>query len=297
MRRSLVSVLVLGLHVGAACSDDTSSGADDDTVDVVAAFYPLAEAVERVGGPRVDVENLTPAGAEPHDLELTPDDVDAIEDAGLVVVMGDDFQPALEDAADARDGTTLEVLDALGVEAGDGETLDPHVWLDPVLMRDVVGAVTAALIEADPDGRAGYEADARAYVDELDELDQEFAAGLADCDQDRLVTSHDAFGYLAARYGLSVEGVAGLSPDAEPDPARLAELADLAEDEGVTTIFTETLVSPDIAETLAREAGGLQTAVLNPLEGLTEDEIDAGDDYLSVMRANLETLREGLGCS
>ncbi len=112
-----------------------------------------------------------------------------------------------------------------------------------------------------------------------------------------MVTSHDAFGYLAARYGLEVEGIAGLSPDAEPDPARLAELADLAEEEGVTTIFTETLVSPDIAETLAREAGGLQTAVLNPLEGLTEDEVDAGDDYFSVMRANLETLRQGLGCT
>jgi zinc transport system substrate-binding protein len=322
----LIPAVVIAL-LAAACGDDSSSdagGADGDTMQVVAAFYPLAEVVERVGGDRVDVENLTPAGAEPHDLELTPDDVDAIEDAGLVVVMGNGFQPAVEEASEARDGTTLSVLGELPIDAegrvvadeheegeegeeateegeeehaDEGDALDPHVWLDPVLMHDLVGVVTAALVEADPDGRAEYEANAEAYAAEVNALDEEFAAGLAACEQRLLVTSHDAFQYLADRYDLEVEGIAGLSPDAEPDPARLAELADLAVDEGVTTIFTETLVSPDIAETLAREAGGLQTAVLNPLEGLTEDEVDAGDDYLSVMRANLETLRQGLGCT
>jgi len=128
-------------------------------------------------------------------------------------------------------------------------------------------------------------------------LDDDLAAGLAECTSRTILTSHDAFGWLASRYDLEQHGVAGLEPDAEPDPDRLADLADLAEREGVTTVFTETLVSPRVARTLAREAGGLRTAVLDPLEGLDEERIESGDDYLSVMRDNLAALRKALGCT
>jgi zinc transport system substrate-binding protein len=258
---------------------------------VVAAFYPVAWAVGQVGGSRVAVTNLTPAGAEPHDLELTPKQLDTLLDADVAVVMGDDFQPAVERAADQRDGTTVHLLDRLPVRAG-----DPHVWLDPVLMRRVVAQVRAALTKADPAGKARYARNATALDAELTALDRRYRDGLATCTRDEIVTAHDAFGYLARRYGLHQEGVAGLAPDSEPDAKRLAQLSDLVTREGVTTVFTESLLSPRIADTLARETG-VRTEVLNPLEGLTDGERGRGDDYLSVMDANLAKLRVALGCT
>jgi zinc transport system substrate-binding protein len=268
MMRWLVVPAVLWAALCAA--SPAGAGGGGDRIDVVAAFYPLAEAVRQVGGDRVDVSDLTPAGAEPHDRELDTDDVDAILDAELAVVLGEGFQPAVEDAADQRDGPTLHLLDEIDRGRRDD---DPHVWLDPVRYRRVVALVADALADAD------------------------FAAGLAECRIRTILTAHDAFGWLARRYDLEQHGVAGLEPDAEPDPDRFADLADLAEREGVTAVFTETLVSPRIARTLAREAGGLRTAVLDPLEGLDDERIEAGDDYVSVMRDNLAQLRKALGCT
>lgn len=286
---SAVLVGVLAGPVGARAS----VGASPARVDVVAAFYPLAEAVRQVGGRYVHVVDVTPAGVEPHDLELTTDQVDRIQDARLVVVLGDDFQPALEKAARDRDGATLVVVDHLRSETND----DPHVWLDPARMRDIVDAVQAALTKVAPKHAKVFALRAARFDAQLSRLDVEFSVGLARCERRLLVTAHEAFGYLASAYALSQRGVAGLSPDAEPDPKRLAELADLARDEGVTTIFTEELVPPKVAETLAREAGGLKTEVLNPLEGLTDEQRARGDGYVSVMRDNLEKLRTALGCS
>jgi zinc transport system substrate-binding protein len=310
MRRIMMATLAAAVLL-TGCSDD-GTASDGEQVTVVASFYPLAFIAEAVGGDDVAVTDLTPAGAEPHDLELTPDQVDEILDADVAVVMGNGFQPAVEETAEDRDGETLLVLGALPIDAegkvveeegGEGEppaeedVLDPHVWLDPLLMSEMTVAVTDALIEADPDHADTYERRARELERRLYVLHAEFEGGLSDCERDTIVTAHDAFGYLADRYALAQEPIAGISPDEEPSPERLAELSDLAEDLGVTTIFTESLVSPEIAETLAREAGGLETAVLNPLEGLTEEEIAAGDDYVSVMEANLEELRAALGCA
>jgi zinc transport system substrate-binding protein len=292
-RRWVGAAALLALSAGlAACND--GDGDRSSSVDVVAGFYPVAWVAERVGGDRVSVEDLTPAGVEPHDLELAPPQVDDVLDADLVVVMGDGFQPAVEDAAGARDEPTLELLEELPTDELAED--DPHVWLDPVLMGEVVAAVEAALVDVDPDGEATYRRNAEELTADLRGLDEAYRVGLANCERDLVVTAHDAFGYLTDRYGLRNEGVAGLSPEAEPDARRLAELSDLSRREGVTTVFTEELVSPEIAETLAREAGGLRVAVLSPLETLDADERDAGADYISVMEANLDKLRTALGC-
>jgi zinc transport system substrate-binding protein len=260
---------------------------------VVAAAYPLAWAAHQVGGRRVAVQNLTPAGAEPHDLELSTAQRDAVEDADVVLVLGEGFQPAVEAAASRRDGITVAVLERLRL----GAAHDPPVWLDPRLMIDIVDEVADALRTAHPGARAAFARRAAATNDTLAALDRRYRDGLADCRQDTIVTSHEAFGHLAEAYGLRQEGVAGIAPDAEPDPRRLGELADLVRERGITTVFTEELVSPRIAQTLAREAGGVRTAVLNPLEGLTARELRAHDDYVSVMDANLVTLRTALECA
>ena len=210
----------------------------------------------------------------------------------------------MEDIAADRDGPTLNVLKALPinagdkkVEEGDATALDPHVWLDPVLYQSVVDAIASALSKVDPDHAADYTANAVAYNAKLATLNTEYETGLANCSRQLLVTAHEAFGWLTQRYGLTPEGIAGISPDAEPNPQRLADLTDLVEKKGVTTIYTEDLVSPKVARTLAREAGGLKTATLNPLEGLTAKQIKAGATYISEMQDNLQAIQKGLGCS
>jgi zinc transport system substrate-binding protein len=283
-----VAVAVALALIAGACGRSGPPAASG-RVTVVASFYPLAEAAMKVGGDRVDVINLTPPGVEPHDLELTPDRIAQIQEADVVLYLGGGFAPAVEQAvADAR-GSTVDLL------AGIGHPGDPHVWLDPVRYRTMVDRTERALAKASPQDAERFAADAQAFEAQLADLDREYRAGLARCARRVIVTSHEAFGYLAERYGLVQQAIAGLAPDVEPTPDRLAELAALVRDEGVTTIFTEELVSPKVAETLAREAG-VKTAVLNPLEGLTDQEVAAGADYITVMRQNLRTLQAALGC-
>lgn len=225
--------------------------------------------------------NLTPAGAEPHDLELTPREVADVQGASLVLYLGGGFQPALEEAVERSDVKAIDVLQA--AEPRDG---DPHVWLDPVRFAQVVERIGTAL---------GREGPSRELASRLRALDAEYRAGLADCERRELVTTHDAFGYLAERYGLEPIPIAGTAPEAEPSPRDLEAVSELVEEHGATTVFTEPLLSPEIGETVAREAG-VRTAVLDPLEGLNDEQLDRGEDYFTVMRANLAALREGLGC-
>ena len=297
---ALVGV-VLAVGLLGACGGGGGDDGAPGRLTIVASFYPLAEAAGRIAGEDGEVVNLTPAGTEPHDLELSPAQVDRLQAADLVVYMGQGFQPALEDVVERRRGPKLDVagelpLDRASVpEGGDGGDLDPHFWLDPTLMAKAVESIEKALARAQPRSRAELERNGAAYRAELQELDREYAQGLATCQRRELVTSHAAFHYLARRYGLVQEPIAGVSPEAEPDPQRLAAIADLVRRRGVTTIFSETLASPEVSRTIARETGA-KTAVLDPIEGLGEDQLARGASYSGVMRENLATLREALGC-
>jgi zinc transport system substrate-binding protein len=255
---------------------------------VVASFYPLAWVAEHVAAPGTQVVDLAPAGAEPHDLELTPRDLETLQDADLVLYLGHGFQPAVERAVEGRSGPSLDLLAKQRLRPGgeQGGTADPHVWLDPGRLAQMTTAVGGALHRRQA---------AREVAASLRALDREFRNGLAHCRQHEIVTSHAAFGYLADRYGLEQVALTGLSPEAEPSPQELERLVDDVRRTGATTVFSETLVSPRLAETIAREAGAA-TAVLDPIEGLTKEEVDGGEDYLSRMRWNLATLRKALGC-
>ncbi|MBM7078429.1 metal ABC transporter substrate-binding protein [Micromonospora humida] len=298
---------LLVLTGGTACSTE-GAGADPDRVDVVAAFYPLQFVAERVGGDAVTVTNLAKPGAEPHDLELNPRQVGQVSEAELVFYLKG-FQPAVDEAvaqnaADrAFDVTTVAPLrdataDGHDHEGEDGHAeesggKDPHLWLDPTRLATVADRLAERLAVVDPDRAADYTTRARTLRGELEKLDTEYAAGLKTCQRREIVVSHAAFGYLAERYQLEQIGLTGLTPDTEPAPQRLAEVAREAREHRATTIFFETLVSPKVAETIAAEVGA-KTAVLDPIEGLSAD---GGGDYLSVMRTNLTTLRTALGCS
>jgi zinc transport system substrate-binding protein len=300
--RSLgVGLLVAGLLAASCSSERDPGGSTDGAISVVTAFYPLQEAAERVGGSRVAVTNLTPPGIEPHDLELTPQAVADIQSADVVFYLGEGFQPAVADAVDGAEGVTVDLLaDLPTVEppagvAEPGLIVDPHVWLDPALYGQMVAGVEGGLAQADPSGATAFRSNAKTFTGELEALANEFNRGLASCERNTIVTNHAAFGYLAAAYGLVQEAISGLAPDAEPSAQRLAALKDLVEREGVSTVFTEDLVSPKVAETLATEAG-VTTEVLHTLEGLSQEEQAAGADYASQMRENLQRLQVALGC-
>lgn len=310
---SLLVVAVLGLAACGSSSSETAGGSggtgpssDDGKLQLVASFYPLQYAAERVGGDGVTVANLTKPGAEPHDLELNPQDVAAVADADLVVYLSG-FQPSVDDAVASEagdrafDAAPAARLDLTGVDeehadegTADEGTADPHFWLDPTRLADVGDALADRLAKADPDQADTFTANAAAFRKDLEALDAELEAGLSSCANTDIVTSHQAFGYLAQRYGLTQVGIAGLSPEAEPDAATIARVADFVTENKVATIYYETLVSPAVAETVAAETGAA-TAVLDPIEGISD--ASAAQDYLGVMRANLESLKAGQPCS
>lgn len=324
MRRTMLTLPAAGLLAAslAACGDGP---AEAEGLDVVAAFYPLAFAAEQVGGEHVDVTNLTPAGQEPHDLELQPSDIAAIEAADHIVYL-EGFIPQVDAAiAEYAPDKALEVgsvvdridyddTEALEEDHDHGETGeadhaeeeedhdhdhaeggDPHIWLDPIRYAAVGEAIAEALTGVDEANAEDYTAGAESFTAALAELDAEFTEGLADRASDDIVTSHAAFGYLADRYGLHQIAIAGLSPDQEASSQRMAEIAHFVEAHGVTTVFFETLASSAIADTIAAETGA-RTAVLNPLEGLTEADGENAD-YFSVMRDNLAALQTALGAA
>jgi zinc transport system substrate-binding protein len=312
-RAALAAAVTLLALATAGCGDGAAgAGADTGRVEMVTAFYPLQFVAQRVGGDAVAVSNLTKPGAEPHDLELNPQQVGDISEAGLVVYLKG-FQPAVDEAVaqqagdrafdiaavepllDAAAGAHEHDGEAEGEEHAEEETggKDPHVWLDPTRLATIGDRLAERLGQVDTARAADYTARAQALRADLDKLDKEYAAALATCQRREIVTSHTAFGYLATRYKLEQVGISGLTPEAEPSPQRLAAVAEEAREHKATTIFFETLVSPKTAETIAQEVGA-KTAVLDPLEGLPEA---GGGDYLSVMRTNLTTLTAALGCS
>ena len=275
----ILALTVPGLAVGCGGSDGHSSSRET----VVASFYPLAFAAEQVGGEAVSVENLTPPGAEPHDLEVSPSDVGKIKSADLVLLLGHGFQPQLEDAA----GSGPEVVALLDTAALDlHPDGDPHVWLDPIRYMKIVDRIGVVLRRPAAVSR---------LLARLRKLDKDYRRGLADCARRDIVTSHEAFAYLAERYGLNQIAVTGLNPEAEPTPQALQQTVDVVRASDATTVYFERLVSPRLAETVARETS-TKTAVLDPIEGLTDTERKQGDDYFTLMRANLHALQTGLGC-
>jgi len=315
--RSSTRAVVAGATALAAltlvgCGGSTASGSGDGKLDVVTSFYPLEFIARSVGGDAVHVTTLTAPGVEPHDLELTPKQVGHVATANLVVYEKG-LQPAVDEAIDQNakdagfDVAPAAQLEATGADfeehqepggaapaAHTEDALDPHFWLDPVRYAEVVNAVTEKLVATDSAHAEGYHARAKTLLAEIGKLNTDFKTGLADCRLKTFVTSHQAFAYLAKRYGLTMVGIAGFTPDAEPTPARIKEVQDIVKAQQVTTIFYEELVSPKVAETIARDVG-VQTAVLSPIEGLSD--ANSQETYLTLMRQNLRELQKANSCA
>jgi len=311
----ITGLVALVLPLGACSTDGAEAGASRP---VVTSFYPLQYATQQIVGGTTPVTVLTKPGAEPHDLELAPQDIGGMTKARLVIY-SDGFQPAVDEAVglvdpakvlDVADVAKLtltspeegteegtEEADPAGTHAHDGHDHaadDPHFWLDPSRYGAVAEAISARLSADDPANATTYKKNTARFVEKLSELDDEMRVGLERCRIKQLVTSHSAFGYLAARYGFQQRGITGISPEGEPSGAALKAVGDLVASAGVTTIYQEALVEPHFADTVAASTGA-KVATLDPIEGITSS--SAGSDYFEVMRSNLVTLREGQECS
>ncbi|MCX4732195.1 metal ABC transporter substrate-binding protein [Streptomyces sp. NBC_01363] len=305
---AVAGAVVLGLTALTACSSsDAADRKNGDKLDVVASFYPMQFLAEQIGGKHVSVTTLTRPGLEPHDLELSPRQIGGLTDADFILYLKG-IQPAVDDAIDQSgakhvvDASKLTTLEDHGTETGGDEHghehhgdeagADPHIWLDPVKYAEVAKGVGASLEKTDPAHAADYRKNTDALVTKLDGLNTAYANGLKNTATKTFITTHSAFGYLAERYGLTQEGIAGVDPEAEPSPARISEIHTVAEKNKVTTVFFETLASDRTASTLAKDTG-LKTDVLDPLEGITGK--SKGADYIEVMQSNLAALQKALG--
>lgn len=320
-RSRLPAVLALASATTVTLAGCSSAGGPEsdgaDRLSVVASFYPLEWLSQQVAGDLATVTSLTPPGAEPHDYELTPQDVAEVSEADVVVHLST-LQPSVDAAVeaqggdrgfDAADSADLDLVFAAGEDHEHGEdeehaddehaeeegaVTDPHFWHDPMRMAAVGDALAETMGEADEANADTYAANAADLREQLTALDDEFRTGLATCASRDIVTSHSAFGYLAEAFDLHQVGISGLAPDEEPAPSALTDATAFVREHGVSTIYFETLVSPAVAETVARETGA-ETRQLDPIEGLTDD--SQGDDYLELMRANLASLQAGQQCS
>lgn len=278
--------LLLAAVLLAAPLSACGAASSDARPTVVTSFYPLQFVVDQLAGDHVRVLNLTAPGVEPHDLELKPRQVGELADADLVVYESK-LQPAVDQSVEqnAKD-QSLDVAPDVDLEKG-----NPHFWLDPLRLAKAAQVIERRLAEVDPEHADTYAANLTTLDATLTGLDDDFTAGLKSCERDVIVTSHDAFGYWR-KYGMQSAPIAGLSPDAEPSAAHLDQLRSLIRSDHVTTVFSETLASPKMADVLSHDLG-LSSAVLDPIEGIRKG---SPADYVSIMHANLAALQKANGC-
>ncbi|MEJ8304545.1 metal ABC transporter solute-binding protein, Zn/Mn family [Saccharibacillus sacchari] len=325
VRRLAIGLALVALLVLSACGRSSTGTIVEGKVNVVTTFYPIYEFASAIGGEDANVINLLPTGVEPHDWTPRGQDIVNTSKAQLFFYNGaglegwvPDFLKGLDSDSEVKavevsqgvdliltteddghnHGATEEDHDHEGEEhsedehaeeSADAKHTDPHTWVSPKSALIMAGNIRDSLVEADPEHKAGYDERYEALADKLTQLDAEFTEKLSPLTNKEIVVSHQAFGYLARDYGLSQHAIMGLSPDAEPRAQDMLNLAKLVKEEGIRYIFFEELVSDKLAKTLADEAG-VETLVLNPVEGLTEQQAKDGDDYFSLMQKNLQNL-------
>jgi len=297
---SVTTIIVLALLGFIIFNLQKNPNNETGKIKISASFYPVYFLAQQIAGDKADVYNITPAGAEPHDYEPTAQDMAKIENSKMIVLNGGGLEAWGDNVKQnsgnkavivvAGEGLTTKII----VEENNKRT-DPHIWLSPVLAKEMANKILAGFIQIDTENKEYYQANAQTLISKLKNLDNEYKQGLADCKNSNIITSHSAFGYLASAYGLEQVSVTGLSPDAEPSAQQLAEVVKFARDNNVKYIFFESLVSPKISDTIANEIGA-KTLVLNPIEGLTNEEILQGKDYFSEMENNLANLKTALEC-
>ena len=297
----IVIVAILGIATTLVYITYKPETSDQSKLNVTASFYPIYDFAKNIGGDKVNVTNITPAGSEPHDYEPSPAEIIKAQQSDVFIYNGagmegwvDNFlNDYSEEKVIVKANNNIEMI-SLGDSEVSEFSMDPHFWLDPVLAIDIVENIKNGFIEADPTNQLFYEENAETYKTKLKELDADFVSTFDNCTDKVFLTAHKAFSYIAKRYDLEALSIAGISPDEEPSPAKLAELTDIVKNRNIKYVFFESLTSPKIAETIASETGA-KTEVLDPIEGLTDEEQQT-KDYIIIQRENLEKLKESFTC-
>lgn len=275
----------------------SSNSKQTNKITVTASYYPLYDFVKNIGKNKVEVVNITPAGSEPHDFEPSAKQLAFAYNSNVFIYNGAYLEPWADDFLKDYKNTTVKSSNNISlIKLEENSNLyDPHFWLDPVAAIKIVDNILAGLIKASPENESYFTNNANAYKDKLTTLDKSFKEGLSSCQTDTAITSHEAFSYLSKQYKINLVSISGIDPSVEPDASKLAEISDLVKSKGIKYIFFESLVSPKLAETIASETGA-KTAVLDPIEGFSEEDQQKGDDYINVQQRNLQNLKTALEC-
>jgi len=317
IKTGIVTIACLAFITGCSsketATEKNNQSAGETKLHVVTTFYPMYEFTKNIAGDLATVDLLIPSNTEPHEWEPSPKDMANIQSADLLVYNSPYFEtwvPKVEDSL-GKNKKTLFIEASKGIALMEGTTedehegatdekehghyhaMDPHVWLSPALAQKEVETITAALVKKDPKNKEVYQKNSQKYIQQLKDLDQSYRDSLKEYVGTEIITQHAAFGYLTKEYGLKQVPIAGLSPEEEPSPARLAELKTFAQDHNLHTIYFEELASQKVAQTLASEIGA-KTKVLHTLEGLSKEDRDKGLNYIEVMKNNLMSLVETL---
>lgn len=303
-----LSTAIVGCSKLDESNNTNSNKKQDKSLKIVTTFYPMYDFTKNVIGSNGKVDVLIPAGTEPHDFEPTPKDIAKIENADVFVYNSESMETWVPKVLKNLDNKNIKVVDASkGISLMEGTAeeedkhadkeqehpMDPHVWLNPILAQKEVENIKQAVIEVDSTRKQDYEKNADQFTTKLKDLDNEFRTTLGNAKHKEFVTQHAAFGYLAKEYGLTQIPIAGLAPDQEPSPAKLAELQKYVKDNNIKIIYFEEIASPKVAKALADETGA-NTVVLSPIEGITKDEQAKGIDYISYMKKNLDALKQSI---
>jgi len=295
IRITIAALLIVAIAVLLFFTTRQSPQVSQAKLKVTATYYPLEEFAKAVGGSKVTVTNITPAGSEPHEYEPTPKQLIAAGQSKLFIYNGAHLEPWANNFLKDYKGVAIKASQGIALKTISSNTKDPHFWLDPILAERVIDNILHTYIKIQPENAQYFRVQADHYKAQLRQLDSSYKSGLAYCQQNTIVTSHAAFGYVATRYGFSVESIAGLSPEEEPSPAKLAQLSQLVKEKNIHYIFFESLVSPRLADTIARETGA-QTTVFDPIEGVSREDQRKGRTYLTIQRDNLKALQRALAC-
>ncbi|WP_423893409.1 metal ABC transporter substrate-binding protein [Filifactor alocis] len=323
---ALITTMGLSVFAGCGTAEKTEpNNTEGKKLQVYTSFYPMYDFTSKIAGDKVDVINLVPSGTEPHDWEPSTEDIANLEKADMIIYNGAGMEHWVDDVTKSLSNKDIVLVEASegidlmeghhhhddeGEEAHDHESeeahehegedadehehgLDPHVWTSIKNAKKEMENIKNALVKADAANAEYYEANFKMYSEKFDELDKKYETEIAKLPNKNIVVSHEAFGYLCKEYGLTQVGIEGLSPDSEPNPKRMAEIVEFVEEHNVKVIFFEELVSPKVAESVAKETGAT-TDVLNPIEGLTEEQLKEGNDYISIMEQNLNSIVKAL---
>ena len=314
MKKIICLLLVIPMLITMGCSKDNNTNESttnsQDKIKIYTSIYPLYDFATKVGGDKVDVANLVPAGTEPHDWEVSTSDIVNLEKSDMLIYNGagiENWTDKIINTLENKDIVYVKTSEGLDIHkisedehdhdhSDDGHNhgiYDPHTWLSIKNAKKEMENIKNALVEYDPENADYYEQNYETYAKKFDDLDKKYSDTLGKVKNKTIIVAHEAFGYLCSDYDIVQEGIEGLTPDSEPDPARMSEIIKFAKENNVKTIFFEELVSPKVAETIAKEINA-KTAVLNPLEGLTEEQINNGEDYFTIMEKNLEALYESM---